>query len=159
MRSGGHTKFASLPTMRATHRSLLITLSAAVTVLALAATALAVPQGTTYQGSSQHKHYGLTVNTVCNTVGCQNATSVTVQITEGSKAHPHASCAYYKNLTLSAKVKNDKFSVKQKFAKKHLTLSISGAFGSGKVKGKVTGPRACGGTESYSLKAQPNGGY
>ncbi len=145
--------------MRATHRTLLTTLIAAVTALALTATALAVPQGTTYSGNSKHQHYGLTVYTQCNTAGCQNATSVSVQITEGSKAHPHASCAYHKGLQLSAKLKNGKFSAKQKFTKKHVTLSISGSFASGKVKGKVTGPKACGGTDTYSLVAQPNGGY
>jgi hypothetical protein len=144
--------------MRATHRSLLITLIAAVAALAVAATAVAVPAGTQYSGSTKHKHYGLTVNTTCTAVGCQKATKVSVEITEGSQAHPHAACAY-NDVIVNAKLKNGKFSVKQKFAKKHITVSVSGAFGSGKVKGKVTGPKACGGTDSYSLKAQPNGGY
>ncbi len=145
--------------MRATHRSLLVTLVATVAVLAVAATAIAVPAGTQYLGKSKHKHYDLTVYTVCNTPGCQKAIGVSVQITVGSKSHPHASCAYHANLNLSGKLKNGKFSVKQKFAKKHLTLSMSGSFASGKVKGTVTGPTACGGSDTYSLKAQPNGAY
>jgi hypothetical protein len=145
--------------MRATHRSLLAGILALVASLALATGAWAVAQGNTYQGKSKHKHYGLTVYTQCNSAGCQNATEATIKVTEGSKAHPHASCAY-NNLQMTAKLKNGKsFSAKKTFTKKHVTLSVSGTFASGKVKGKVTGPKACGGADDFALNVQPNGGY
>jgi hypothetical protein len=125
-----------------------------VTVVALAAT----PKGDlVFTGTSAHKHYRVSISTGCAVTAkkCPSATAVVLTVTTGSRAKPIAGCPFGGYELPTGKLKNGTFTTATEFlvAGKKIKFKASGTFTSPlKVQGSITGPSACGGTDSFSLK-------
>lgn len=130
--------------------SMVVMLSAVVTVAYAATPKL----GSIFMGSSAHKRYALSIQARCSG-NCKKATRVGIQVTAGNPKHRGGKCPYGVYQLNSATIKDGKFSVKGRFlAKGKLGFEVSGTFTSvTKVRGRISGPKACGGSEGYSLKA------
>ena len=113
-----------------------------------------------FQGNTSHKHYRVSITTNCTGKKCSNATSVTIEIRAGSASHPVApSCPYAAYDLPLGKIKQGKFSSSTQFtlsAKITLKFSVSGTFTAvNKLQGTVTGVKACGGSDGFSLTGAP----
>jgi hypothetical protein len=135
--------------------SILFTAAAlVVTAVALAAT----PKGAlVFTGTSAHKHYRVSISTGCAVTAkkCPIATAVVLTVTAGSRARPVTGCPYGGYELPTGKLKNGKFTTSTEFLvqRKVIKFNASGTFTAAlKVQGSVTGPSACGGTDSFSLK-------
>jgi hypothetical protein len=136
--------------------SILVTAAAlVVTAVALAAT----PKGgLVFTGVSAHRHYGVSVNTGCAVPAktCPTATAVVLDVTAGSRTKPIAGCPYGEFALSTGKLNSaGKFTTASEFQVqgKVIKFKASGTFTSPlKLQGSVTGPSACGGTDSFSLK-------
>src|SRR5581483_3531888 len=125
------------------------------------AMALAVTLSVTsvFTGASKHKHYGVNVVPQCFTTGCVNATTVAVQVTTGKARHPAAKCVYGTFQLPNAKIhRNGTFMARGdgSTVSKRFKLQVSGVFTSPRnVHGTVIGPKVCGGSDTFRLKASP----
>ena len=130
--------------------------------LVTAALAVNVSVAATFSGASKHKHYRVRVVPQCFTGGCMHATSVEVQVTTGSAAHPAASCVYGTFQLPNAKLRRDgRFTAtgQASTVTTTFTLKVSGVFTSAhRLHGTVLGPADCGGSDSFHLTATPVGG-
>jgi len=134
----------------------------AAAALMLASIALAAtPKANLYfQGNTSHKHYRVSITTGCTGKKCSSATSVTIEIRAGSASNPQAPACPFAAYDLPlGKIKQGKFYSSTQFtlsAKITLKFSISGTFTSvNKLQGSVTGAKACGSSDSFSLKGAP----
>jgi hypothetical protein len=129
--------------------------------LATAVAAAAVPVGATYDGTSSHKRYAVRVLTQCFTSGCHRATTIAVQVTTGNAKRPNAACVYGTFQLGSAKLrKGETFSASGSFIGhgRVFGLKATGKFvSSHAVKGKISGPKVCGGTQTYKAVWTPGG--
>jgi len=129
----------------------------ATTALLAAAIALAATPKTEegFTGNTAHKHYGLIVTTGCTAKKCTNATDVTITVKAGSPNKSISGCPYGGYGLSTGKIKQGKFSASAEFvvSKKPLKFTVTGTFtAANKLQGTVTGVKACGGSDSFSLK-------
>lgn len=123
-------------------------------VLSVAAVAFAGPKvGARFTGPSAHKHYVVTVLPTCATAGCKKATSVIIQVTTGKPTRPNGKCPYVTNQLPNAVLKHGSFSSSGEFiiAGKDVTFKLTGKFAGDAVSGSVSGPKVCGGNDTYSV--------
>ena len=149
-----------LAILRGMRKPLLLGSIIAVALLTAAAVALATaPKANLiYAGRTAHNHYYVNIETRCSGTKCTSASTVAVSVTAGSAGSQSSSCPYSGYEMPVGKLKNGKFSVSTRFLTQSggtLKFSASGTFTSGgtKVQGSVTGIRACGGTDTFTLKA------
>ena len=146
---GGMRKFLATTTLFAT----------AALVLASIAFAATPKANQYFQGNTAHKHYRASITTSCTGKNCSNATSVTIEIRAGSAKNPKAaSCPYAAYEMPLGKIKQGKFSTGTQFTVSGHTqkFTVSGTFTTAtKLKGTVTGVKACGGSDSFSLIGTP----
>jgi hypothetical protein len=136
---------------------LAITTFFATTALLAAAIALAATPKTEegFTGTTAHKHYGVIVTTGCTAKKCTNATDVTITVKAGSPGKAISGCPYGGYGLSTGAIKHGKFLASTEFvvSKTVLTFKVAGTFtAANKVQGTVTGVKACGGTDSFSLK-------
>jgi hypothetical protein len=142
--------------------TILAILVAALTVAAAALAAVSVKPGTTFSGTTAHKHYAISVGAKCSTKKCSTANAALVIVTAGSRRAPSTSACEFAGYALPlAKISSGKFSATQKFfePKGPVSFTVSGKFTSAtKVTGTVVGSQSCGGKDTFSLKGRPNTG-
>ena len=142
-------------------KSLATTTFFATAALLLASVALAAtPKANEYfQGNTAHQHYRLSITTNCTGKKCSNATSVTIEVRAGSvKNKTAASCPFAAYDLPAGKVQQGKFSSSTQFTVDGHTqkFSVSGTFTTAtNLKGTVTGVKACGGADAFTLKGGP----
>ncbi len=130
-----------------------VTAAATIAIVTLAM-AVSVPVTTTFTGASKHKHYVVNLVPECFTSGCTRATTIAVQVTTGSQKHPAAKCVFGTFQLPNAKLHRGRFSAGGRFlaGSRTITIKASGVFTtSTRAHGTVTGPRACGATDSFRL--------
>lgn len=140
--------------MRFFRRSLVVVSATAATTVALVTIAMAgsIVAGFSFTGTSKHKHYGVTLLPQCFTSGCTRATTIGVQITTGNPKHAAGRCVYGTFQLPNAKLRNGRFAVtgQASAGNKLITLKASGRFTTPRrAHGTVTGPRVCGGTDTF----------
>jgi hypothetical protein len=124
-----------------------------VTAVALAAT----PKSDyVFSGMSAHKHYRVAISTGCAVTAkkCPVSTVVVLDITAGSRTKAIKGCPYGGYELPTGKLKNGKFTTQTEFLVQGTVVRFkaSGTFTSPvKVQGSVTGPSACGGTDSFGF--------
>jgi hypothetical protein len=142
--------------LKSMRKLLAITTFFATVALLLAAIALAATPKTSeaFAGNTLHKHYRLSLITGCTAKKCSTGTTVTMSLRAGSPTKAIAGCPYGGYGLPVGKIKQGKFSVNTEFviAKKLLKFTVSGTFtAANRLKGTVTGVKACGGSDSFSL--------
>ena len=128
----------------------------AVAALMTAAVALAVtPKANQlYAGNTAHGHYRVSIITNCVGKKCTTATTTTITLRAGSPTKPVSGCPSGGYDLPAGKIKRGKFSASTEFvvAGKILKFTVSGTFtAKTKLKGTVTGPSACGGSDAFSF--------
>jgi hypothetical protein len=142
-------------------KSLVTTTFFATAALLVASVALAATPKTNeyFQGNTAHKHYRVSITTGCTGKNCTNATSVKIEVRAGSATNPSAALCPYAAYDLPlAQVKQGKFSSGTQFTVGAHTqkFTVSGSFTAATtLKGTVTGVKACGGSDAFSLKGSP----
>lgn len=128
-----------------------------VSLAVLAATALAATPSltATFSGPSVHKRYSIQVTPQCTTSPCKHATTISVSV---QSLHKNALCGTLDSYQIpGGPLKGGRFAESGEFigpAKATFTLKASGHFSSAThVVGTVTGPKKCGGTDTFSLKS------
>ena len=148
--------------MKRTLSSILIILVAALTAAAVALAAASVKPGTTFAGTTAHKHYAISVGAKCSKKGCASANSALVIVTAGSRSTPIAGCEFAGYALPLAKVSCGKFTATQRFIEPNgsqISFAVTGKFTSAiKVTGTIVASKSCGGKDTFSLKGRPGTG-
>ena len=140
-------------------KSKLALLAASAIALAASSAALAatVPSGYVFAGKTDHKRYALTIDASCpaSAKTCPHATDVAIIATLGLSSKPKPSCPHAA-YQIGGKISGTQFSTTGEFAtsKKLVVIKVAAKFGLGKkttLKGSITGPKACGGTDTFSF--------
>lgn len=142
------------------------TFSATVAALAASIALAATPTASqVFTGDTAHGRYHVSIATSCVGKKCTAATATSIAIKAGSLSHPNKSCPYAGYGLPTGKIKQGKFTAATEFvvAGKLLKFTVAGNFPvSNKLKGSVTGPTACGGTDTFTLTGHhvsvPNSG-
>jgi hypothetical protein len=146
--------------MRCFRRSL-VAVCVALGTLAAASTAVTLSVKSSFIGTSKHKHYGVTLRPECFTIGCKKATTLGIQVRTGNIKHPAGKCVYAVFQLPNAPIRrNGKFTVTgdASTVATSFKLKVSGVFLSPrKVRGTVTGPKVCGGSDTFRLTASKAG--
>ena len=148
--------------MLAGMRKILVTTAfAAAVALAAASIALAATTTTTtnlwyFQGKTAHSHYVVSITSECSVKKCTSATTAAVTVTAGSSKRPTAAGCPFAGYSLpNGHIKGGKFSVTGQYVvnNKVLKFTATGTFtGANKLSGTISGVKACGGSDSFSLK-------
>lgn len=108
----------------------------------------------TFSGKSKHGRYVLTIQPTCGTAGCHRATSVSISFSPG---HPNKRCNGAYALLPTDLKRDGTFKTSGQLAGSQgnfITFTVVGKFiTANKVRGKLTGPNSCGGTDKYTLVA------
>jgi hypothetical protein len=111
--------------------------------------------------TSKHRHSVVSILALCSKPGCRIATGVGVWVSTGNLAHPHATCPYGKfALRVVNPRRRNRIATSGVFRANGalVRLSVTATFTAGhRVTGRVTGPRACGGTDSDAAKGIQSG--
>jgi len=142
---GGMRKFLAITTFFAT------------AALFAAAIALAATPTTNeaYVGNTAHGHYHVSIVATCAAKKCTTATTATISIKAGSPNKSKSGCPYAGYDLPSSKIKQGKFSAASEFvvSGKLIKFTLAGTFTAAtKIKGTLTGVKACGGADTFALK-------
>jgi hypothetical protein len=130
-------------------------------LLATVAVAFAAPLpiGVYYNGVSAHKRYAVSLLTGCDATGCKTTSGVSIDLSVGKKGKTSGKCPYATDALSGGTLKHRRFSASGQFyltGHRIVTFAMTGKFTSSKrVTGKITGPAACGGSDTFTAKLGP----
>lgn len=107
-----------------------------------------------YAGNTAHNHYRVSIITDCVGKKCTTASTTTITLRAGSPSKPINGCPSGGYDLPQGKIKQGKFSAATEFvvSGKLLKFKVSATFTAPtKLKGTVTGPAACGGTDAFTF--------
>jgi len=135
---------------------------AVVLLAAVAATALAavIPiEGADYDAVSAHKHYAVIVVMRCAHHNCRKYATIDVTLTVGQPGVTTGGCPSATDLLAAGALTDGRFSGSESFylsGSRMGRFTVSGTFtAKHRLRGEVAGPRACGGTDTFTAKREP----